>query len=172
MNRFPIVAFCLAMVCLLSTAAAQLSPIQLRVEQSSKSDTIGYKSVQSRSLTIHLANSSAQPADVKVKWAVLGRDLKSKDIVTIGQGDLTATVAAKGAAKLQTPAANAASEEARIGSKGKSDDIGTRIVGHGVQVWQAEKLVAEMYEPASLKDSFGKAPVAEPLDKQKQQKKK
>jgi hypothetical protein len=166
------IAFSVVTACLLSTAAAQVSPIRLRVEQTSKSDTIGYKSVQSRNLTILLANSSAQTADVKVKWAVLGRDLKSKEIVTIGQGELTASVAASATEKLQTPAVNAASEEARIGSKGKSDDIGTRIIGQGVQVWQGEKVIAEAYEPASIKESFGKAPAAQPLDKQKQQKKK
>ncbi|MEQ1860850.1 MAG: hypothetical protein ABMA13_13020 [Chthoniobacteraceae bacterium] len=157
----------LILLAALATATAQVSAVRLRVEQVSKSNTTSYKTVQTRSLTIHLANSSTQPADVKVKWAVLGRDIKSKDVVTVEQGELAAALKPTGTEKLQTPAVSAAAEEARTGSKGKSDDIGTRIIGHGVQVWQGEKLVAEFYEPASLKESFGKAPVAQPLDKQK-----
>lgn len=160
-----------ALVCLLAAAEAQVSPIRLRVEQQSKSDTTSYKSVQSRSLTIHLTNSSPQPADVTVKWAVLGRDIKSKDVVTVEQGEMKSSMKAAGGDKLQTPEAKAAAEEARIGSKGKSDDIGTKIIGHGVQVFQGDKLVAEMYEPASVKASFWKAPVAKPLDEQKPKKK-
>ncbi len=160
-------ALLLGAACLVSTAAAQLSPIRLRVEQTSKSDTTSYKSVQARSLAIHLTNSSPQPADVIVKWAVLGRDIKSKDIVTVEQGEMKSSMKASGGEKLQTPFAQAAAEEARTGSKGKSEDIGTKIIGHGVQVWQGEKLIAETYEPTSIKASFGKAPVAQPLDKQK-----
>lgn len=163
-----------ALVCLgvLATASAQVSPIRLRVEQQSKSNTASYKSIQSRSLTVHLTNSAPQPADVIVKWAVLGRDIKSKDIVTVEQGEMKSSMKASGGEKLQTPVAQAAAEEARIGSKGKSDDIGTKIIGHGVQVFQGDKLVAEFYEPASIKASFWKAPVAKPLDDQKGPKKK
>lgn len=152
---------------LISTAGAQVSPVRLRVEQSSKSDTTSYKNVQTRSLSIFLANSSAQPAEVKVKWAIFGRDIKSKEIVTVAQGETNASIKASGSEKVQTDAAHAVSEEARTGSKGKSEAVGCRMVGHGVQVWQADRLVAEFYDPLSLKESFGKAPPAQLPEKKK-----
>lgn len=167
MNRVPLIASLLAAACLVSTAAAQVSTVRLRVEQVSKNDKNSYKTVQSRSLTIYLTNSAPLPADAVVKWAVFGRDIKTKDVVTIEQGEMKSSMKASGAEKLQTPVVQASSEEARVGSKGKTDDAGHKIIGHGVQVYQGDKLVAELYEPLSMKESFGKAPAAQPLDKQK-----
>lgn len=167
MNRSLLLAFTVVAAILLTSALAQVSPIRMRVEQVSKGDKTSYKTVQSRSLTIHLTNSSQQPADVVVKWAVLGKDISSKEVVTVEQGEMKSSLKASGSEKLQTATAQAASEEARLGSKGKTEDIGTKITGHGVQVWQGDKMIAEMYEPASLKANFGKAPAAKPLDQQK-----
>jgi hypothetical protein len=150
--------------------AAPPSAVRLRVEQVSKSDTISYKSVQSRSLNITVANSSNEALELKVKYVVFGRDVSTKDVVTVGQGELPVSVKALGTEKVQTPAAQAASEDARIGSKGKSEAMGSKIIGQGVQVLRAEAVVAEYYEPMSVKEHFGKAPVAQPLDKLKQKK--
>ncbi len=172
MNLTRLTLLFVAAASLFSTAHAQVSPIRLRVEQSNKNTTKSYKTVQARTLTIYLTNSSQQAADVVVKWAVLGRDIKSKDFVTIEQGEMKSSLGPSGTDKRDTPEVNASSEEARVGSKGKSEDIGNKIVGHGVQVWQGDKLVAETYEPASIKEHFGKAPPARPLDQIKQQKKK
>lgn len=166
---FPLVV---AVLSLFSAAQAQVSPIRLRVEQSNKNTTKAYKTVQARTLTIYVANSSPQAAEVVVKWAVLGRDIKSKDFVTIEQGEMKSSLGPSGTDKRDTPEVNASSEEARLGSKGKTEDMGNKIVGHGVQVWQGDKLAAELYEPASIKEHFGKAPPAKPLDQLKQQKKK
>lgn len=172
MNLTRLTLLFVAAASLFSTARAQVSPIRLRVEQSNKNTTKSYKTVQARTLTIYLTNSSQQAADLVVKWAVLGRDIKSKDFVTIEQGEMKSSLGPSGTDKRDTPEVNASSEEARVGSKGKSEDIGNKIVGHGVQVWQGDKLVAEIYEPASIKEHFGKAPPARPLDQLKQQKKK
>lgn len=152
---------------LVSTATAQVSTVRLRVEQVSKNDKTSYKTVQSRSLVVYLTNSAQLPADAVVKWAVFGRDIKTKDVVTIEQGEMKSSMKASGAEKLQTPVVQASSEEARVGSKGKNEAAGNKIIGHGVQVWQGDKIVAELYEPLSIKESFGKAPAAVPLDKQK-----
>lgn len=156
----------------LSTASAQLSPLRMRLEVNSSGDREAYKTMQSRSIAIYLTNSGLEPADVVVKWAVMGRDIKSKEVVTVEQGEIKSSLKARGSDKLETPVARAAAEEARLGSKGKSDDIGTKIIGHGAQLWQGEKMIAEIYEPPALKDSFGKARAAVPLDKLKGQKKK
>lgn len=167
MNRALLLAFTVVAANLVSSAFAQVSPVRMRVEVSSKGDKTSYKTVQSRSLTIHLTNSSQQPADVVVKWAVLGKDIGSKEAVTIGQGELKSSLKASGVDKLETPAVHASAEEARLGSKGKTEDMGNKITGHGVQVWQGDKLIAEMYEPASIKPDFGKAPAAKPIEKKK-----
>jgi hypothetical protein len=172
--KTPLIAFVALAAAFLSatTAHAQLSTLRMRLEANSSADRDSYKLTQSRSLTIYLNNSGLEPADVVVKWAVLGRDIKSKDIVTVDSGEIKSSLKPRGDDKLQTPVAKAASEEARLGSKGKSDDIGTRIVGHGAQLWQGEKMIAEVYEPAAMKAEFGKAKPVQHLDKQKQQQKK
>src|SRR5688572_19577875 len=106
-----------------SVAMAQVSPLRVRVEQTSKSDTIGYKSVQSRRLNVIISNSASAPADVKVKYVIFGRDIQSKEVVAIARSEMPATVPASGTTKLETAVAQAAAEEARIGSKGKSEAI-------------------------------------------------
>ena len=149
------------------TAFAQVSPVLLRVEQVSKSDTTSYKTVQARSLNVHVTNGSLESVELKLVYVVFGRNLKGGDIVTVGSGELPVTVKPQGTEKLTTPAVTAVSQEARTGSKGKSEEAGSRIMGQGVQAWKGETMVAEFYEPASMKEHFGKAPPAEVLDKKK-----
>ena len=147
--------------------AAEVSPVRVRVEKTGKSDTNAYKTVQTRSLTVYVSNASREPLDLKVKYAIFGRDIKSKEVVVVLEGELPISVKAQATEKVQTPLAHAVSEEARIGSKGKTDDAGNRIMGQGVQIWQGAKLVAEVYDPESLKESFGKAPAAKVIEKKK-----
>lgn len=150
-----------------SCAQAQVGAVRVRMEQTSKSDTTSYKTVQSRSLNVFVSNSSKEALELKVKWAVFGRDLKDQQIVTIEQGELPVSVKPQGTEKIQTPQVRTAAEEERIGSKGKSEAGGSRIIGQGVQVMKGDTLVAEAYEPPSLRDSFGKAPPALKLEKKK-----
>jgi len=160
----------LILLCPFALPGAGPSAIRIRVEQSGKTDTISYKTVQSRSLGILVSNTSNEALDLKVKYVIFGRDIKTQDVVTIEQGELPVSVKPLGTEKLQTPVAQAASEEARLGSKGKSEAMGSKIIGHGVQVLKGDAVVAEFYEPVSLKEHFGKAPVAEKLDKLKKKK--
>jgi hypothetical protein len=141
--------------------------VRVRVDQSGKSDTTSYKTVQSRSLTISVSNISREPLALKVKYVIFGRDINSKDVVTVAQGDLKLSVKALATEKAETPVAHAVSEEARIGSKGKHDAAGNRFIGQGVQVWNGDVMVAEVYEPPGLKESFGKAPPAKLIEKKK-----
>ena len=149
------------------SVVAQVSPVRLRVEQVSKSDTNSYKTVQSRSLNVQVSNSSLEAVELKLKYVIFGRNMKGGDIVTVGQGEVPVSVKPQGTEKLTTPPATAVSQEARTGSKGKSEEAGSRIMGQGVQAWKGETMVAEYYEPASVKEHFGKAPPAEILDKKK-----
>lgn len=121
----------LLLSCLATMAHAQVSPVRVQVEQSGKTDTTGYKTVQSRSLNITVSNSSAEPVNVKVKYAIFARDIKSQEIYTLLQGDMPATVKPRGSEKVQSMTANTAAEEARIGSKGKSEASDTRSSATG-----------------------------------------
>ena len=148
-------------------AQAQASPVRVQVAQTGKIDTLGYKTVQTRTLTITVTSSSAEPLNLKVKYAILGRDISNQDVFTLTQGELPVAVKARGVEKVQSMTATAAAEEARIGSKGKSDAFGYKIIGQGVQVLNGETVVAEYYEPAAIKESFGKAPPAPKIEKKK-----
>lgn len=150
-----------------STVFAQVSPVRLRVEQVSKSDTTSYKTVQTRSLNVQVSNGSPEAVELKLKYVVFGRNLKGGDIVTVGAGEVPVTVKLQGTEKVATPAVTAVSQETRTGSKGKSEEAGSRIIGQGVQAWKGGTMVAEFYEPASLREHFGKARPAEVLDKKK-----
>ena len=148
-------------------AVAQVSPVRVRVEQVNEAKTISYKSVQTRSLNVLLSNSSTDSQELKVKFVIFGRDIKSKDIVTVLEGEMPVTLKPSGTEKIQTPEAHAVAEEARTGTKGKTDDVGTKIIGHGVRVLKGDAVIAEVYEPASVKESFGKAPAAKMPEKKK-----
>jgi hypothetical protein len=150
-----------------SLHAAEFNPVRIRVEKTGKSDTTSYKTVQTRSLTISVSNSSQEPLELKVKYAIFGRDIKTKEVVVVAEGELPVSVKAQETEKVETPLAHAVSEESRVGSKGKTEDAGNRIIGHGVQVWKGAVMLAEDYDPASLKESFGKVPPAKLIEKKK-----
>jgi hypothetical protein len=149
-------------------AQAQVSPVRVRMEQSSKSDKsdskTGSKTVQSRNLVIYVTNGSKEPLDLKVKYAFFGRGLVDRQIATMEEGELPVSVKENGTEKVSTPEVNAESEDPRPGTKQKDGKkmlpSGHKLVGQGVQVFNGDKLVAEAYEPASMKESFGKAPAA------------
>jgi hypothetical protein len=163
----PAIVLGLTAAFLLATSHAEVSPVRVRVELTSKNDNTGYKSVQSRALNIIVSNSSPEPLELKVKFAIFGRDIKTQEIVTLEQGEIPLTLKARGTEKVQSPAAHAVAEEERIGSKGKSEAFGYRIIGQAVQISKADVVVAETFEPASLKDAFGKAPMAKKPEKKK-----
>lgn len=149
---------------------AEVSPVRVRVELTSKNDTTSYKSVQSRTLNIIVSNSSSELLDLKAKFAVFGRDIKTQEIVTIEQGEIPVSLKARGTEKVQSQTAHAVAEEERVGSKGKSEAFGYKIIGQAVQIMKGDIVMAESFEPASMKDSFGKAPMAlKPEKKKKKQ---
>ena len=159
--------FCFATALLLAVGHAEVSPIRVRVEVTSKTDADRQKdkdtTTYTRILNVIVDNAGAEPAELKVKYAVFGRDIASKDIVTLGQGEVPVSVKARGTEKVQTPKADAVLDEPKParGQK-KADPTGSKIVGHGVQVLKGDTVVAEVFEPASIKASFGTAAAAKP----------
>jgi hypothetical protein len=164
--------FCFATALLLAVGHADVSPIRVRVEVTSKTDADRGKdkdtTTYSRFLNVIVDNGGAEAAELKIKYAIFGRDIASKDIVTLGSGEVPVSVKPRGSEKVQTPKADAVLDEPKPqkGQK-KADPTGNKIVGHGVQVLKGDTVVAEVYEPASMKASFGTATAVKPADAKK-----
>ena len=108
--KFPyssLTAICLSFSAFAFTAHAELSPVHMRIETNNKNSVDKTSSTQSRSLNVILDNSSSEQVDVKVKYVIFGRDASSKDIVTVGQGEMPATIKPHGTEKVSTPEAKA-----------------------------------------------------------------
>ncbi len=149
-----------------SAISADASGILLRVEQHNTSDMNAkdrFSRTQKHSLKIYLTNSSANPADLKVKYTYYGRDLLSHDVVVIKAGEDQVAVKPQGEASDDAGSATSQSTDEHFlaGAKGKAATkvpaVGDKFVGYSVQVYSGSALVAETYEPLSMKDEVGKA---------------
>jgi hypothetical protein len=158
---------------------AETSAISIRVEASSKSEPgkpDRYVITQNHSLKVYVTNSSKDVVDVKAKYIFFGRDLKDHKIDKINEGEKEAQVKPLATETVEIPAVTSTYTEEHFemaaggaGGKGggknakpgkKVEASGSRFVGYAVQVYQGEKLVAETYEPASMKDEVSKAAAA------------
>jgi hypothetical protein len=145
---------------------ADTSAILLRVEQHNTSDMNAkdrFSRTQKRALKIYLTNSSSNPADLKVKYTYFGRDVTSHDVVVIKTGEDQVAVKPQGEAEDDAGSSTSLStdEHYQAGGKGapatKIPGAGAKFVGYAVQVYSGSTLVAESYEPESMKDEVGKA---------------
>lgn len=148
------------------------SAVSIRVEQANKSDMDGKdrtKRDHERTLNVFVTNNSSEQLDLKVKHVIFGRDMLHHDYMTAGEGEKAVTVKPHSSEKVETPPAKTTSIDQHFDTKTKKkvDASGATIVGAGVQVMQGEKLVAEWYDPMSLKASWGKTikPSATPVKK-------
>lgn len=137
------------------------SAVSIRVEQANKSDMDGKdrtKRDHERTLNIFVTNNSGEELNLKVKHIIFGRDLVHHDYMTAGEGEKDVTVKPHSMEKVETPAAKTTSVDRHFDAKTKKpvEASGASIVGAGVQVMQGDKLVAEWYDPLSLKASWGK----------------
>ena len=144
---------------------AEPSAVRIRVEQANKTDTEKFKKTQKRSLKIQVSNSGKEALELTVKYVFFGRDLSSKDIVGIDKGDLPASVGPGLTVAVETPTVTASGIEAHSEKAKKIEASGQKMMGHGVQVFQGETLVAENYEPLSMKEEFGKVTIVKPAAK-------
>ncbi len=148
-------------------ARMEASGISIRVEQPSKTDNDRVKKTVTRSLKVSVSNSSTEALELKVKYAFFGRDTVDKDIKILGEGDRPASVKPRSTEIVETNTATAVMNDATTDprTRKRTPASGTKFVGYGVQVFNGEKLVAETYDPISIKDSWGKAPAAAPAPK-------
>ncbi|MDR3402076.1 MAG: hypothetical protein P4L99_06215 [Chthoniobacter sp.] len=156
------------------------SSVLLRVDQYNKSDMNpkdkkAYTNIHTRTVNAIITNNSGEPIDVKVKRIVFGRSLFEHHLVTVAEGETAATIKPHETQKIPTAQATATAVEQHWDAKAKKmiDATGANIVGIGVQVLQGNTLVAEFYDPPSLKEQWGKtqplpgatAPAAKPAAK-------
>ncbi len=138
------------------------NPVRIKVEQPSKTDIEGDTKTVKRALKISVVNSSNEPLELKLKYVLFGRDAADKDIKAIDQGDRPAPVKPRSTEIVETGTATAVFVEARFdpGTHKRVPASGTKFVGYGVQVLLGDRLVAESYDPPSMKASWGQAPAA------------
>jgi len=168
--RSPLLLGALLFSAALATAplAKAESAVALRVEANVKSE-MGKSSnigrTQHRGLTIYLSNNSPELLNLKVKYVIFGRSAVHHDVITVGQGENPVQIKAMSNEKVDiTPVTSTATEtHYDVKAKKKVDATGASIIGQGVQVWLGDKVVAEYYEPLSLKEEFAKiSPVTKP----------
>ena len=142
---------------------AELSPVNIRVEQPSKVETEPDKKTTTRKLKITLASSSQEELVLKVKWALLGRDVEEKEIKVVEEGELFSTIKPRGTDVQETRVSKPqvvteAKKDAK--TRKRTPAKGIKFVGYGVQVFNGEVKVAEAFDPISVKEIWGKAPAA------------
>jgi len=159
------------MVAAIAGQAVEVDPISIRVEQISGNASNRFKHSQSKALKVHISNGSA--ADVpglRVKYFYFGRSLKGGEISILKQGESKANVASHDSITVEVPDIESAYTEEhgkRVGGKGgrgaprpqkhvRYKDVeatGTKLIGYGVQVFFANKLVAESFSEPGLKSN-------------------
>lgn len=153
---------CTALLGFLPSLRAETSPVSVEVKQESKTETSKDKltKTQRRTLKVMLVNSSKAEVTVKVKYAFFGHGLKEHDLTMLDSGDRDATLKPSGTETVETPPTSISYSDEHYDAKAKKkiEGTGNKVVGWGVQVFAGDKMVAEAYEPLSMKDQMGKAP--------------
>jgi len=142
-------------------AHAQVSPVSVRVEQVASSEAEKFSHTQKRSLKISVINAAADEKTLKVKFYFFGKDTGENDLLLLEKGERVVSVPARETVVVETPTFSRRSIEehyatksggqggARLGKKVEAS--GQRIVGHGVQIVEAGKVVAEYFSQPEFK---------------------
>jgi hypothetical protein len=150
--------FATALLLLPLAASSAVSPVSVRVEQISKTETGKNDRTQHRSLKIILNNGSTEEKpNLVVKYWIFGKAVTGGDVVVLDKGERPGSVKAHASAIVETSAVTAHSVEAHTEKKKKVEASGEKIVGYAVQVFDGETMLGEAYEPLSLKEQIAKA---------------
>ena len=157
----PGAAILATLLCSTGALRAEPSGVSIRVEQANKSDMGAkdrYTRAHARTLNVFVTNNSGEALQLKVKHIIFGRGMLKHDMVTIGEGEVALTVKPHSTEKAETPVAKVTSVEEHFDAKAKKklEATGATIVGAGVQVLNGGTVVAEWYDPASIKEQWGK----------------
>ena len=179
--KLPAIAIAILAILATPLRADVVSPIHMKVDQSSKTKLPKAKAgqpskpgqstqaakTQVRSLTIKLFNNSSETFDhLVVRYWFLGHDMKDHKITVLSQGERKSALTARGSDTVESESATSAYTEAHSevkkgkgskGSKGgkggttKVPASGKKIIGFAVQVLNGTQIVAEEYSEPSYK---------------------
>jgi hypothetical protein len=145
-------------IALAPVALAQVSPISIRIEQVSKTDTDKFKHTQKRSLKVFLTNASQQDrSGLTVRYFFFGKSVGDNDVILMEKGERQASVASHKTEVVETPtvsktAIDAHSEKGARGQPGnKVEASGEKLVGYGAQLLEGDKLLTEYFSAPSYK---------------------
>lgn len=151
-------------------ANAQFSPVAINITLKSKAkhkatSNTSEEHTDEKSLEVTLQNTSSKPyGDVTVKYFLFAADLKSKAISVMGAGEKKAELAPTRSVTVETePASATYTPEHRKGYGRRSTAVpasGQKYKGYGVQVFQGDTLLAEVFNPPTMKQHAGTAPAA------------
>ena len=154
-------------------ARAEVSPISIRVEQTSGVDREKFTKTQEKVLKIFLTNgSTADVNNLSVKYYFFGHGVKDHEAGILDKGERAVSVKAHTTETVETPAAKASATDAHVergkggfkssNKKGsgfnsgkKVAASGERLTGYGVQVFDGSKLLADYFSEPSLKGKVG-----------------
>ena len=151
-------AAALATSAFLSTARAEASTVRIRVEQESKSDNSKDRKTQQRTLKITIASGATESLDLRLVYAFFGRGAKSHDNTVVASGDMTTTLHPGTEQTLTSATKSATLIDEHFDKKKKVEASGNRFTGYGVKVFKGAEVIAEAFEPPSMKDEMGKVP--------------
>ena len=144
-------------------ARGEVSPISIRVEQTTGVDRDKFKKTQEKVLKIFVTNGSAADINnLSVKYYFFGHGVKDHEAEILDKGERAASVKAHATETVETPAAKAITTEAHSEKSGKKKGggkkvaaSGERLTGYGVQVFDGTKLVADYFSEPSLREKVG-----------------
>ena len=166
-----------------ANASFHSSPVRLDVRvhggdsHARISRSSGVKHDQKEELEITVSSVSKNlPSGLQLKWFMFGRDLKSNRVGVLRSGDAKIELGGRGpqvirSAKIEAKSTPEHSVVSRGrgrggrsgGSRGsvkKVEATGDKYIGYGVQVLNGSKVVAETFDPPSLKQSVSASSIS------------
>lgn len=140
----------LPLVTLTLSAPAQVASVSMRVEQVTKTDNDKYTHKQSKSLKVHLNNSSsADKTGLLLRYYFFGKGMTDREVVVLEKGEKTAEVKARKTETIETPTVSKTWVEAHTDKKKKVEASGEKLIGYGAQLFEEERLLAQYFSEPS-----------------------
>jgi hypothetical protein len=149
--------FAFSLAATLANALDNNDRVRVEVRPHSEADRKNIKgaSVDTKSQTymleIVITGKPKSPETRAVKWYIFGKDLKSNAITILESAEEPLNLTVRGEQKIETKKAESTSTPEHVEKKKKVEAKGVRIVGHGVQVKDADIVVGESFSSETLK---------------------
>jgi hypothetical protein len=93
---------------------------------------------------------------VKVKWYIFVKSVGSSDSAILLQGEENSTIPALGVAKVESKTASVTFKPAYQNKKERVKAEGEKFDGYGVQVYEGEALIGQVFNPEGNKAKVAK----------------